>query len=158
MGLDMYLSKKTYVRNWDHQKPEERHEVIIKKGGEIRKDIKPERITNIVEEVGYWRKFNALHRWFVETVQNGNDDCGTYYVDHSKLEELLKILEEVSARRGEYEENELVAQKLLPTAQGFFFGSDDYDDWYYEYVKETITIVKECLADKSGSYYYDSSW
>jgi hypothetical protein len=24
--------------------------------------------------VGYWRKANAIHRWFVEHVQDGNDD------------------------------------------------------------------------------------
>jgi hypothetical protein len=27
MGLDMYLTKKTYVKQWDHQTPEERHEL-----------------------------------------------------------------------------------------------------------------------------------
>ncbi len=30
MGLDMYLSKKTYVKNWDFQKKSERHTVTIK--------------------------------------------------------------------------------------------------------------------------------
>ena len=29
------------------------------------------------EEVGYWRKANAIHGWFVRNVQNGKDDCGT---------------------------------------------------------------------------------
>ena len=29
MGLDMYLEKRTYVKNWDHQTPEERHTVTV---------------------------------------------------------------------------------------------------------------------------------
>ncbi len=32
MGLDMYLSKKTYVKNWSHQTPEETHSVEVRKG------------------------------------------------------------------------------------------------------------------------------
>ena len=34
MGLDMYLSKKTYVKQWSHNKPEEQFEVTVKKGDE----------------------------------------------------------------------------------------------------------------------------
>ena len=60
MGLDMYLHKKTYVKNWDHMKPEELHEITVKKGGKVRKDIKPDRINEVVEEVAYWRKANAI--------------------------------------------------------------------------------------------------
>ena len=39
MGLDMYLSKKTYVQNWDFHKPEEKHTISIKKGGKARKSF-----------------------------------------------------------------------------------------------------------------------
>ena len=95
MGLDMYLYKKTYVKNWDHMGPEERHEITILKGGKPRSDIKPERISEIVEEVGYWRKANAIHAWFVKNVQDGNDDCGEYYASVEKLSELLGLVNEV---------------------------------------------------------------
>ena len=33
MGLDMYLTRKTYVKQWSHQTPEERFEITITKGG-----------------------------------------------------------------------------------------------------------------------------
>ena len=66
MGLDMTLSKKTYVQNWDFHKEKEKHTISIKKGGKVRKDIKSKRISYIVEEVMYWRKANAIHSWFVE--------------------------------------------------------------------------------------------
>ncbi len=29
MGLDMYLEKRTYVKQWDHQSAEEKHEVVV---------------------------------------------------------------------------------------------------------------------------------
>ena len=64
MGLDMYLSKKTYVKRWDHNRPEEQHEVTVRLGGVARKDIDPKKISYIEEEVGYWRKANQIHKWF----------------------------------------------------------------------------------------------
>lgn len=30
------------------------------------------------DEAIYWRKFNAVHRWFVNNVQGGKDDCGIH--------------------------------------------------------------------------------
>ena len=50
MGLDMYLSKKTYVKNWDHMKPEEKHHVVVTKNGK-RTSIDPKRVTYIEEDV-----------------------------------------------------------------------------------------------------------
>ena len=32
MGLDMYLYKKTYVKNWDHNDKKDHYEITIKKG------------------------------------------------------------------------------------------------------------------------------
>ena len=31
--------------------------------------------SRIIEQVGYWRKANQIHNWFVENVQDGEDDC-----------------------------------------------------------------------------------
>ena len=70
MGLDMYLSKKTYVKNWDYNEANPKHFVSVKKDGTLRSDIKPERVSYIVEEVAYWRKFNALHNYIVEKVDH----------------------------------------------------------------------------------------
>ncbi len=59
MGLDMYLMN---VRNEEKIKAE-----------------------NFIE-VGYWRKANQIHNWFVKNVQGGVDDCGYYGVTKEKLE------------------------------------------------------------------------
>lgn len=152
MGLDMYLYKKTYVQNWNHMTEDQKHEISVKKGGQDVDHIKKDRISHIVEEVCYWRKFNALHAWFVENVQSGNDDCGEYYVSRTVLEQLLTDLERVL-------ENHELASDILPTQSGFFFGSTGYDESYFDDVERTAEILKSVLAeDDHGSFYYSSSW
>ena len=150
MGLDMYLSKKTYVRQWDHQSPEEKYEVVVTKGGEPVEGIKASRVKYIEEEVGYWRKANQIHRWFVENIQQGEDDCGDYYVDQSDLKTLLELCKKVQADHS-------LAESLLPSASGFFFGGTDYDEWYYNDIENTIKILEEALVE-DGDFYYTSSW
>ena len=89
MGLDMYLEKRTYVRNWDHSPDDRRHEITVKLGGKDHPAIKTERISYIIKHIAYWRKANQVHQWFVDNCQDGKDDCGTHYVPRKKLQELL---------------------------------------------------------------------
>jgi hypothetical protein len=151
MGLDMYLEKRTDVRHWSFQKDEEQFEVVIKKGGVTYPSIKSDRITNITEELGYWRKANQIHRWFVENVQNGVDNCGEYFVSKADLQSLLDVCLAVKLDHSQ-------AEELLPAGSGFFFGNTDYDEWYYNDIDNTIDILKEALTDDNASYYYSSSW
>jgi hypothetical protein len=149
MGLDMYLDKRTYVKYWEHN-GDDNYEVKVTKKGEPT-NIKPKKVKYIIEEAGYWRKANQIHRWFVENVQNGVDNCGDYYVDTSDLKTLLELCQKVKA------DNSL-AEELLPSASGFFFGGTEYDEWYFKDIDETIAILEEALADERGEYYYSSSW
>lgn len=152
MGLDMYLYKKTYIRQGDFYKPESVNEVIVKTGGEIDTKIDPKKIKYVVEEAGYWRKANQIHKWFVENVQKGTDDCGSYWVDREKLEELLDLCKRVK-------ENHSLADELLPSTSGFFFGGTEYDEWYYNDIESTIKIIEECLSDEDADdFEYSSSW
>ena len=41
-----------------------------------------------IEEVGYWRKANAIHKYFVDTLQDGEDDCRQSFVDKETFEDL----------------------------------------------------------------------
>jgi hypothetical protein len=152
MGLDMYLYKKNYIRQGDWYKPEVVNEVVVKTGGEVDTKIKPERVKYVVEEVGYWRKANQIHNWFVQNVQKGNDDCGSYYVSRDVLQELLELCKKVK------EDNSL-ASILLPSASGFFFGGTDYDEWYFNDIDNTIKIIEECFEDEhADDFEYSSSW
>jgi hypothetical protein len=153
MGLDMYLSKRSYVKNWGHTPKEEQHEVVVLKGGQPRSDIDPERISYIVEEVMYWRKANQIHAWFVDNVQRGVDECQETHVPRAKLEELATICRRVLL-------NPSLADELLPTRGGFFFGSTDYNDAYEQDLQDTLEMLERELADEPGRarYYYQSSW
>jgi hypothetical protein len=141
MGLDMYLTKKTYVKNWD---------ITVTKGG-APTAIEASRITYIEEEYGYWRKANHIHNWFVANVQEGEDDCGTHYVSSEQLADLLATCEQVEA---DHEQ----APKKLPTRAGFFFGGTEYDEDYFGDIQNTINIIKSALASDNGDFYYHSSW
>ena len=156
----MYLYKKTYVQNWEHNPPEQHHQIEIKRGGVLRTDIKPNRICYITEQVAYWRKFNALHGWFIENCAAGVDECQDISVDEEKLKELLETLKEVSS-------NFTKAEELLPPTQGFFFGSDEVDEYYKEEVNSTIKIIEDLLEENeqskeyglySGEFEYRASW
>jgi len=97
-------------------------------------------------------KSYQILQWFVDNVQQGEDDCGNYYVVRETLEELLEICKKVK------EDNSL-AEKLLPTQSGFFFGGTEYDEWYFQDIDNTIEILEECLKDKSADEFeYHSSW
>src|SRR5210317_2053350 len=100
MGLDMYLYKKTYVKNWDHEKDlSQKNSVNVRKGGKLIKHIQKKRISGVTEEVGYWRKANHIHKWFVDNCQDGEDDCRPVWVSEDKLQNLYETVCEVLANR-----------------------------------------------------------
>ena len=69
--------------------------------------------------------------------------------------------EEAIYEEGEYIEDPTVARVLLPTQGGFFFGSTEYDQWYYADVKDTIEIIEKVLAETDFEHeivMYSSSW
>jgi hypothetical protein len=103
-------------------------------------------------KVGQWRKSNQIHAYFVDNCQGGEDDCRESYVDREKVEELLDLCKKVLADHS-------LAEELLPAQSGFFFGSTDYNEWYFSDLEDTVSILENCLTmDESWSFYYQSSW
>lgn len=157
MGLDMYLSKKTYVKNWDYMQESEKHKITVKKGGKPVPQIDPKRISYIVEEVAYWRKANAIHAWFVREVQDGKDECQESYVGVDQLKELISLCKKVlAAPKGAAQVQ--AAEKLLPPQAGFFFGSTEIDEYYIEDLEGTVKMLEPLLLEEGGDYYYRASW
>ena len=54
--------------------------------------------------VGYWRKANAIHGWFVNECQEGVDECQKSYVPRDKLQELMELCKEVLINKDRAEE------------------------------------------------------
>jgi hypothetical protein len=158
MGLDMYLNRKTYVRNWDFMQEKRKTKIIIKKDGKDISGIDTSKISHIIENVMTWRKANQIHNWFVKNIQNGIDDCKEYDVGIEDLEKLLDTCKKVL-------EDNTKAPKLLPCTEGFFFGSTDYNEYYFDDVQETKGELEKIIEhynterDNLHQYFtYQSSW
>ena len=154
MGLDQYLQAKTTVVGGEHIKTSDVYDKVLSAVGSptVRDTSVPTATVSV--QVGYWRKENAIHQWFVDNCQGGEDDCREAYVSRDSLTALKTLCEQVLA------DNSL-ARELLPTTDGFFFGSTDYDEWYFAGLRDTVEIVKD-LTDtdeyKNWEFYYQSSW
>ena len=123
---------------------------------------------SIMKQVGYWRKANEIHNWFVENVQDGDDDCD-YHNECTRgiLEDLLHTCKTVldscatTYRDGKVVIDASVAEELLPRCRGFFFGGDGYDEYYVSDIVDTIKILEDVLATtdfETQMVFYISSW
>jgi len=145
MGLDMYLKKRIFIGGeYEHRKVSGTVKLKICNKRII---LKPTEISEIISRVGHWYKANAIHKWFVDNVQDGVDECQESHVSFDQLEELKRLCEQVLATK-----NPL----LLPPQAGFFFGSLEIDEYYWKNLEETIAIISKLEPDKE--YFYQSSW
>jgi len=154
MGLDQYLYAKTYVSSSLSTEPNGTYKKIIELLGAeelVKNATYPAAIVAI--QVGYWRKSNHIHNWFVDNCQDGVDDCRESNVGFSQIEDLLDLCRKTIA-------DKTLANVLLPTVEGFFFGGTEYDDYYFEDIERTIITLENILKliDDNYSLYYRSSW
>ena len=147
MGLDMYLTKEIYV-GANYKFNEVRGEINLTTNGKPIK-VNLNKVVSIHESFAYWRKANQIHNWFVENVQNGVDNCGTYYVSAEKLQELVEICKKVL-------DNHELAEELLPRCSGFFFGDTNYDEYYFADLQNTVNMLSD--IDEECDYIYHASW
>jgi len=149
MGLDMYLYKEIYVgANYEHNEVKGKIE-LSNRNGPI--PIKLERVSSIREQVGYWRKANAIHKWFVDNVQGGVDMCQESSVSRDQLQELLDLVNYTI-------ENFKEAPDKLPSQDGFFFGSTSYGDSYSDDLILTKEILERVMSEPGDYFVYHSSW
>ncbi len=133
MGLDMMLYGVEYHSEYDEDEDNDKSYYVM------------------TEEI-YWRKSNQIHNWFVTECQNGVDNCAMYYVSKNDLKYLMEICKQVL-------EEKSLARLLLPTRSGFFFGSTEYDEFYYNDLEFTAGEIERLLNEDKYEYYkYTSSW
>lgn len=158
MGLDMFLFK---ARKSNHSAKElsalDRHDLSPE--DEDIKDLLPLYESDyskgkycIFKEVAYWRKFNALHQWFVTHVQIGIDNCDMYEVTKDHILDLLDTLFSVIEEKD--------PTYFMPTS-GFFFGSTEVDEYYWEQIADTREKMYCLLNDfdwENERLFYLASW
>lgn len=182
MGLDMFLYATKYVGGWAHGRDPAFDKIADAVG------VRPVEGSLSIEvraTVGYWRKANAIHAWFVEKVQDGVDECQETPVSREELTDLRNTCASVLSRakvgkgkvhvgtvydkdgkREEYEDGEVIENAeeiaaILPSRDGCFFGSTDYDEGYLADVRNTVGIIDRVLADpalEGWDFSYRSSW
>jgi len=105
-------------------------------------------------EVAYWRKANAIHGWIIGTTKSV-DDCTPIHLTKMDIVQLRDDCQKVLD-----EGTQDMAWELLPPTSGFFFGSTEIDEWYWDDIKSTLeklnTIINE--TDDDARFEYQASW
>lgn len=97
----------------------------------------------------YFRKVNFIYRYFSDKLED--EAC---YCTYNDLEELVERCNKV------LQDHDL-AEELLPTQSGFFFGSTDYDKWYFDDVKDCKKQISKLLKgfdESKDVVFVDFSW
>lgn len=157
MGLDMYLWANKYITGiteWDDEARKWKTNPLADSVKELVniKDACESVDSGLTIEfpVAYWRKANHIHGWFVENVQNNEDDCEQHYVSRQKLEKLRDTCQLAINTQD---------SDLIPRIAGFFFGSDEVDEGYWWALENTIKQINKVLSLPDDiSLYYQSSW
>ena len=153
MGLDSFLHKRTYVRNYGHRPKEHVNTVIVKLGGKKRRDIKPERVSYITETVMEWYNNHSLHQWFNENVEV-NEGCDSY-VSFDVLQELLNAL--VRTKLSLKRKRQLLDDDIIMNYDGLS------DDEFLAMIEQQISNFRKLFrelknAQSQVDFYYSASW
>ena len=161
MGLDMYLTATEYISRFDYsEKPD--GGIDRKENALFEKIVSDFEMADKIDEhgfagleiefpMGYWRKANQIHQWFVDNIGEGEDNCQKMFVPKSALETLKSTCLEVIADIDK-------ANDLLPTSSGCFFGSTEIDQYYIQHLLDTIKIIDRCLSSQHDYFTYQASW
>jgi hypothetical protein len=97
----------------------------------------------------YFRKVNFLYKYF----EGNGSMVDEWYapVTTADLEDIIERCDRILK-----DKDEETAHAELPTQSGFFFGSTDYDDWYFHDVKDCKKQLKRFLKlmQKNGDNAY----
>lgn len=140
MGLDMmlYVTEKSFedVKTIDHKN---------------------------LNEVAYWRKSNMIHKWFVENVQEGDDDCGYYEVSKEKLLELIHKCENVSEKiiglhAMLLKANGMSEEMLINNVGNFKYCYEHYPDLKLKIPESVIEFFKKELPTWDGFFFGNTDY
>jgi hypothetical protein len=161
MGLDMYLHARKYISKNDYS---DRENVKVNSDFNVMTSLAPEGLTKYSDfggitvsyPVGYWRKANAIHGWFIDECAGGVDECQDIYVPRDKLVELRDLCKSAVSQPA-------MAGEILPPVQGFFFGSYEIDEYYVQDLNDTIKIIDHILSvvpedNWEWEFIYRASW
>lgn len=170
MGLDMYLYGERYISENYSDDPVKSAKALHATLDALNllddEGIAKDHIYGFSAKVtlGYWRKAWPIHRWFVDNVQNGADNCGEYRVQTDVLQQLLSDCIAVLSAKGDPEIAHDTAWAYIPPSENLeynAFEDPQEEEYYYIKVQHTANILTKLLTDKKFAdydFYYSSSW
>ena len=87
------------------------------------------------EQIGYFRKVNFLVKYFEDT-------CNLNVENQIPLRVYREDIEKLKNRCRKVLDDHSIVKEILPTVDGFFFGSTNYDEYYFRDVQE---VYDYCL-------------
>lgn len=111
---------------------------------------------NYKEEDVYMRKHNHIRQWIVDHCDYPADACDAILLNKYDIADMIEDCIKVFTSK-----NPEVAEELLPTADGFFFGGTDYDEDYFYKVGWDIENLSRLLVQTdwdNEEVWYAESW
>lgn len=90
-----------------------------------------------LQKTNYFIKYNFLYGFF-EKREGWCEEPRICIIYKEDIEELVKRLKTVN-------DDHSKAEELLPTNDGFFFGSLDYDEYYFECINNCLNEMEILL-------------
>lgn len=97
-----------------------------------------------------WRKRNHFHAWFA--------DNASKFEDNAEFEVLIEELDEFVNTCKRIIDDNTLSESQMPTRNGFFFGGTEYDEWYYDSLRDTIEQLDNIDFSKIELITYWSWW
>lgn len=119
---------------------------------EVEAVFKLEREHHYALHNAYFRKVNFIYEYFRNKLE---DECCK--ATKKDIEDLINTCKDVLSNKGQ----EWYAKLHLPTTSGFFFGSTEYDKWYWEDVKDCkrqMEKIYKSLKDDDDFVLWFFSW
>lgn len=82
----------------------------------------------------YFRKVNFIFKYYED--RGKMHDQWYAFTDADDIDDIIDRCERIL-------KDHSLANELLPTQSGFFFGSTDYDEWYFSDVKDCLKQMKK---------------
>lgn len=110
----------------------------------------PQHSGEVLMPIGYWRKANQIHKWFLGFLREDEEDrCQKIHVRGKDILDLVDLCRQVLKDHSK-------AKELLPTQDGFFFGSTEYDEYYFDDLQDTINMLQDTKPE--DEFVYQASW
>lgn len=111
----------------------------------------------ISSQNSFWlgRKENHIHAWVEEQIGDEAPNCGFALVTREEFASLVETLARLMRSKSPEE-----AKGALPTQDGFFFGSTEYDDDYFADIRAEHKVMSAALKgiEEDGGVVYWCWW